>query len=372
MTAARRMLAALAVTAGTGLVLTQPAVAQQTLEALTGEEASSALEITGFAVGAYTRDGRTQDNSFGAGKLAVSLFRELNDYVWLFGQLTTAVSAPVVPGEEAVTETEIDNLLVNLTLPVASNVSFSFGKFDVPVGFERDDEPLNLQSSTSFNYELARPAKMVGLVGRWALSPHLDVTALLSNGWESQVDPNHGKSGAVRVGLLPTANSSLGLSAMYGPEGEIDATVNRYLLNVDYALQPVSSLIIAGEANYGGDRGALASGADAIWRGATLTVFGQLERHFGITLRAEAFDDRDGVRTGQTQVLTSYTLAPVYFLGVGREGIFANVEHTTFRIPRFQLRGELRFNHSNQPFFETEAGLETWGVQYGIQFVATF
>lgn len=54
--------------------------------------------------------------------------------------------------------TEIDNLLVNLTLPGMSDLSLSFGKFDIPLGFERDDEPLNLQPTTSFHFELARPA----------------------------------------------------------------------------------------------------------------------------------------------------------------------------------------------------------------------
>ena len=56
----------------------------------------------------------------------------------------------------------------------------------------------------------------------------------------------------------------------------------------------------------------------------------------------------------------------------GAEGIFAYVQRTTYRIPRFQLRGEIRVNHSNQPFFETSDGLSQWGVQYTVQLVSTF
>ena len=54
------------------------------------------------------------------------------------------------------------------------------------------------------------------------------------------------------------------------------------------------------------------------------------------------------------------------------EGIFANVQRTTFRIPRLQLRGEIRFNHSDVPIFETDDGLDTWNVEYRLQFVTTF
>ena len=85
------------------------------------------------------------------------------------------------------------------------------------------------------------------------------------------------------------------------------------------------------------------------------------------------FNDHDGARTGQAQTLESFTIAPMYFLGVGREGIFANVEHTTFRIPRFQLRAEFRVNHSSEPFFPLADGtLTRWGVQYTLQLVTVF
>jgi hypothetical protein len=83
-------------------------------------------------------------------------------------------------------------------------------------------------------------------------------------------------------------------------------------------------------------------------------------------------DDPDGARTGQPQTLTSWTLAPIYSIGVGREGIFADIQHTTYRIPRFQLRGEVRLNHSDVPFFETSDEPSRWGVQYTVQLVTTF
>lgn len=348
----------------------------QDLQSLTGEDAFP-LQITGFGVGNYTLDARTQANTFAASKIAVAMFRELNDHVWIFGQLTTLIedegifSEPAAGEEGAVTSTEIDNLILNVTMPGASNVSIGFGKFDMPLGFERDDEPLNLEPSRTFNFELGRPIKMTGIVARVAVSPKFDLTLLAGNGWESQVDPNKGKTGAVRFGLLPAEGVSFGLSAAYGAEGDPGEINDRFLLDFDYALQPSDDWIIAGEADYGGDVGTGVA-SDMTWGGGTLTVFRRFVRRFGVAARAEVFDDRDGARTGTPQTLTSYTIAPLYFIGTGREGIFANIEHTTFRIPRFQLRGEVRFNHSTEAVFETSDGVSQWGTSFALQLVATF
>jgi hypothetical protein len=347
-----------------------PKAAAQDVSALTGENAAP-LQVSGFGVGDYSYSGRTRANSFGAGKLAASFFRELSGTVWVFGQVTAAVE-PGAPGQEPQTRTEIDNLIMTVTPPGLSSVSFSFGKLDAPIGFERDDEPLNLQPTTSFNFSLARPAKMVGLLTRWNLGPRLDLAALVSNGWDADVAPNHGKTAGLRVGARPSEGSSFGISALLGSEGPVDSTNARYLVTFDYALQPSAAWILAGEANWGGDRGLGPTGGDAKWAGGTLTLFRQLSRHVGLTARGEVLRDRDGARTGQPQTLTSYSFGPLYFVGVGREGIFANIEHTTFRIPRFQVRGEARLNHSTAPFFDTASGLGTWSVEYRLQAVATF
>ena len=339
------------------------------VQPVTGED-EPPLVISGFGVGGYTYDGRTGDNSAAAGKVAVSLFRELTDHLYVFGQLTTSLSDE--GDEEPTTEIEIDNLLVSFTPPGASNLSLTFGTLDAPLGFERDDEVLLLTPTTSFNFELARPAKLTGLFGTWTVNRRVDLTALAANGWDSPLDPNHGKTVGARLGLLPAERASLGLSALYGSEGPADATNDRLLLDADYAWEPGHGWIVAGEVNYGKDYDLPDDAGDASWTGAMLLVHRQLARHFGIAARAEVLDDPDGARTGQPQTLSSWTLAPIYSLGVGREGIFADIQHTTHRIPRFQLRGEVRVNHSDVPFFETSTGVSRWGVQYAVQVVTTF
>jgi hypothetical protein len=194
----------------------------------------------------------------------------------------------------------------------------------------------------------------------------------VANGWDSPIDPNHGKTVGARLGVLPAERTSLGLTALYGSEGETGETNNRLLLDADYAWQPGRGWIVAGEANYGKDLDLPDDGGDARWSGAMLLVHRQLVRHWGVVARAEVLDDPDGARTGVPQTLSSYSFGPIYSLGAGREGIFADIQHTTYRIPRFQLRGEVRVNHSDVPFFETSDEPSRWGVQYTLQLVTTF
>jgi len=337
-----------------------------------GEIDRFSLQITGFGVGDYAYFGRTGENSFAASKVAVALFREITDNAYIFGQLTTALEEPEEPGGEPVTEIEIDNLLFSWVPPGSSNLALNVGKLDLPIGFERDDEPLNFLVSPSYNFELGRPVKMVGVDGSWRPTPRIGLEAFGFNGWDTELDPNHGKSAGARLEFLPASNVTLGVSGLYGAEGEEGETNNRYLMTLDYALQPAWNWVVAGEANFGGDKEVLPDGSDATWRGGMLTVFHRFTRNWGIAGRAEVLRDADGARSGTTQTLESYSIAPSYSIGVGREGIFANVQRTTVRIPRFQLRGELRVNHSSEPTFETSDELSDWNTEYRLQLVATF
>src|SRR5437867_7765996 len=138
------------------------------------------VTVTGFAVGRADYDRVAGTNSFTAGKIGVSLFKPVGD-AYLFAQLTTAL-------EDSETSTEIDNLLVSWTPQRANRWSLAFGRFDAPIGFERDDEPLNLIATNSFNFLYARPSKLTGVQVHYAASPRLDLWAVAANGWDVVTD----------------------------------------------------------------------------------------------------------------------------------------------------------------------------------------
>ena len=315
-------------------------------------EAPKPVTVTGFAVGSFAWDREQASNSALASKLAVSLFRPWSDNLYLFGQLTTHLAA----GDSGATSTEIevDNLIVSWTPPGASALNVSFGRFDAPLGFERDDEPLNLLPTNSFNFELARPAKLTGLVARYTLSPRLSAAVIAANGWEAEIDNNSGKTGGLRLEVLPAEGAAFGVTALYGPEGAATNADPRTLVTGDVTIQRGSHLIVGGEFNHGRQR---AGGAIATWTGGAVTAFWRLGRSTGVTVRGEVLDDPDGFTTRTPQTLTSLTISPWYFYREAQEGIFSAIEHTSFRLPAFALRPAVRIDHSTAAFFENHDGL---------------
>jgi len=309
------------------------------------------LVVSGFAVGAGSYDRNQGGNTLIGSKVALSLFRPWSDQLYLFGQLTTHLERE--DSGEAHAHVEIDNLIVNWTPPGASALSLSFGRFDAPIGYERDDEPLTLIPTTSFNFDFARPVKFTGLMARYTVSPQVALIGLVANGWDAEVDNNSGKTGGVRVLLFPATGVAVAATGLHGPEEDGTNGRQRTLLSGDATLQLVPALVLQVEANRGLQRDA---GANLAWTGAVGTAFWRVTRSVGISVRGEVLDDADGARTGTPQTLRSLTISPWYFYREAQEGVFSNVEFTTFRLPAFSLRPAVRFDRSDQPFFEDRSG----------------
>src|SRR6266853_1929095 len=168
------------------------------------------VAITGFAVGRADYDRVTRSNTFTAGKVGVSFFKPVGD-AYLFAQLTTAL-------EDGATTTDIDNLLVSWTPHTANKWALAMGRFDAPIGFERDDEPLNLIPTNSFNFTYARPGKLTGVQVHYTASSRVDVWGVVANGWDVTVDNNRGKTGLARIQWIPIPWVTLGFTGAYGPE----------------------------------------------------------------------------------------------------------------------------------------------------------
>ena len=310
-------------------------------------EATTPLTISGFAVGLASYDRNLAQNRALASKLAVTFFRPWSDQLYLFGQLTTHLEeADSGPPETAI---EIDNLSINWTPARISALTLSFGRFDAPVGFERDDEPLNLVPTRSFTFENARPVKFTGLMARYALNPKVSVLGLVANGWDEEADNNSGKTAGLKVQVFPSSDLAVAAGALYGPEEDSTNGAQRTLLTGDATWQPLPRLIVQAEAHHGSQQGTK-------WTGVVGQAFWRVGRSTGLTVRGEVLNDPDGVRTGTVQKLSSVTISPWYFYREAQEGVFSNVEFTTFRLPAFSIRPAVRIDHSDQPVFEKKDG----------------
>ena len=320
------------------------------------------VTVTGFAVGtaAYHRSQRS--NTLTAGKLAVSFFKPAGD-AYFFGQLTTAL-------ENSEPSTEIDNLIVSWTPHTATQWSLAFGRFDAPIGFERDDEPLNLIATNSFNFEFGRPSKLTGAILRLTASPRLELAAAAADGWDVPVDNNRGKTALLRAQWLPLDRFTVGVTGLYGPERDASDAHQRSLLSPDLTLD-LGRLIVGAELNLGHER---EPGGDLTWGGGAATVFLRLGRSLAVAGRYDHLSDADGVVSGTPQVLRSVTIGPMWFYSQAQEGIFSNIEHTRFHLPQIALRAALRIDYSTQPFFlaSSSGGLERTDTRGVVELVYLF
>src|SRR5262249_15490063 len=194
------------------------------------------LTISGFAVGSTGYNKNLSRGSAVASKIALSLFRPWSDQLYLFGQLTTHLEA--ADSGPAQTAIEIDNLIINWTPARVSALSLSFGRFDAPVGFERDDEPLNLVPTPSFTFDNARPVKFTGLMARYAVSPTLSLLGLVANGWDQEVDNNSGKTAEFKAQVFHSSVLAIAGGVVYGPEEDSTSSAPRTLLTTDATWQP--------------------------------------------------------------------------------------------------------------------------------------
>src|SRR5467141_1822464 len=310
-------------------------------------EESTPLTISGFAVGLGSYDRNLAQSTALGSKLALSVFRPWSDQLYFFGQLTThleaADSGPPAPA------IEIDHRIIKWTPARLSTLSLSFGRFDAPIGFERDDEPLNLIPTTSFTFQNARPVKFTGLMARYTLNPKISALGMIANGWDQVADNNSGKTAGFKLQVFPSSGLAVAGGVFYGPERDSTNGSPRTLFTGDATWQPVQRLILQAEAHHGSE-------AATNWDGVVGQAFWRVGRSTALTVRGEVMDDPDGVRTGTAQKLSSVTISPWYFYRDAQEGVFSNVEFTNFRLPAFSIRPALRIDHSDQPVFEKKDG----------------
>ena len=317
-------------------------------------EEPSPVSVTGFAVGRADYDRVTRSNTFTAGKIGVSLFKPAGD-AYLFAQLTTAL-------EDGVASTDIDNLLVSWTPRRANRWALAFGRFDAPIGFERDDEPLNLIPTNSFNFTYARPGKLTGLQVHYTVSPRFDVWAAAANGWDVAVDNNRGKTALARAQWIPIPWVTLGITGVYGPEHDSTDAHQRSLLSSDLTIDR-GRVMLGAELNLGREQ---ESGGAPTWRGAAATAFVRVTRTVGLTVRYDQLEDTDGLLTGAQQILRSVTVGPMWYFSSAREGIFSNIEHTRFHLPQVALRAAVRADWSSAPFFTDQTGAQQTSNTKGV------
>ncbi|MBZ0088760.1 MAG: porin, partial [Thermoanaerobaculia bacterium] len=235
---------------------------------------------------------------------------------------------------------DLQQVFVSWIAPVGEGLRIDAGKFVTPFGMEVIEgyDGYNDNQTRSLLFGYAIPFTHTGLRVSYPFTGKLTVSAMVVQGWDNWQDNNGAKSLVVQLALAPSPRWALYLNAMGGPEQRDDTRDRRNLYNVVATFKPDGRLAFGLDGVIGDEGGLLASGARARWSAVAGYARWALGGDFALALRAEMFDDPDGVRTGTAQTLHEVTLTPEWKLG----------EH-------FVLRGDLRRDHSDADVFQDHA-----------------
>src|SRR3989442_8264627 len=291
--------------------------------------------------------------------------------------------------EEIETETTLHRFNITGIAPLGNGLALSFGRFDTPFGYERHDDALNFNATTSEVIRFGRPMSMTGFTAAYQFTPWLDVTAWVVNRWENETtedpleDNNRDKSFGGRIGFTPLYGAQLlniGIGGWWGPEQDHNTTNNRWIVDLDLTYTPLARLLFTGEFVYGGETGVsfrargIPFAAEAVddktvnWWGLYALTHYDITRWLGVTFRYGIFNDLDAARTGVDQVLQSFTFTPVVHLSrlipdLRPMGVtYARTRHP---IDWVDVKLEYRLNHCNKTVFSDFApGVPVTGANH--------
>jgi hypothetical protein len=234
---------------------------------------------------------------------------------------------------------DLQQAFVSWKAPVGSGLRLDFGKHVTHLGYEVIEgyDGWNDNFSRSFLFGYAIAFTHTGLKASYA-TEKASFTGLVVQGWDNVKDNNSGKSLGAQIVLTPSKPVSIYLNWMGGPE-QADRSNRRDVLNAILVLKPTGTFTLAADYVYGREDEFAGPGTDAAWQALAAYLRINASETLGFTFRGEWFDDENGVRTGAVQTLKGLTFTPELKLTRG-----------------FALRGEVRYDHSNEPVFEKEGG----------------
>ena len=232
---------------------------------------------------------------------------------------------------------DLTEAYVDYVAPLGSGLKLRFGKFATYLGAEAIEAKENWNYSLSFLFNYAVPLTHTGFMAEYKFSKALTASLYLVNGWDVTTDNNHGKSLGASFVFTPLEPVEILFNFMYGPEQQSNSSHNRFVFDWVGTIKATKSLTFMANVDYAReDSDPLNGGKNSEWYGAAAYAKYDFTDLFSASVRAEYFDDKNGVRTGIAQKLKEVTLG------------------TEFRIAKGLLvRPEYRHDWSDQKAFDS-------------------
>jgi len=235
-------------------------------------------------------------------------------------------------------EVDLTEAFVDYRAPLGSGLGLRFGKFATYHGAEVIEARDNYNYSRSFLFNFAIPFTHTGLMAEYTFSKALTTNLYLVNGWDNTNDNNKGKTVGARFAVTPMEPLTMNFDFMYGPEQADNSSHDRFLFDWTGVFKATDKLTFMINTDYAHEqKDPLNNNKNSEWYGIAAYAKYDFTDYFSTSIRAEYFNDKDGVRTGIPQKLKEITITP------------------EIRIAKnFLLRPEYRHDWSNKDGFDSE------------------
>jgi hypothetical protein len=285
-----------------------------------------------------------------------------------FGELANAMAGATRyfnnPGVISNNEFDLTQAYLTYTAPVGTGINLQAGRFVTLLGAEviPTYANQNFNESRGLIFTLGEPLTHTGIRGTYAFNSNVSLTLGANNGWDDVADNNDGQSVEGELTLAPTANLSLVLNGIYGPEQVNHGNSQRWAIDpIATWHTPIPGLQLIGEYLYAeegspvsvfpaysshgngfcvpgasfctpgvnnpaGPNGTVNILTSSSWTGAAGYIVYDLNDHIEFASRGEWFRDANGARTGLRQTLGEFTETLNYKVP-GVTGLLARLEY---------------------------------------------
>lgn len=290
------------------------------------------IQFSGFVDASSFNDHNTGSSSFGLDQMELDVIKEFG------GKALLRADIEYVSDGMGGFGMDLEQGYMSYSVGSSTSWTFTFGKFNAPIGFELLDAPDMFQYSHAIVFDNGLPTNLTGFMISTEFPSTVDWTVYLVNGWDVNTDNNKGKTLGTRIGFTPFDNLNFGFSAISGKENDADDS-RRTVLDWDLTYNPMEFWTVGWEFNYGIESQGLADSSSGNWSGFLLMNNFAIGENFGLTARFDHFNDTDGLRTGTPQKWNAFAISPSMSIIDGLGMLF-----------------EVRYDWSDQDVF-----VDSWG-----------
>jgi len=281
----------------------------------------------------------------------------------LIGEQAELIKSAGFGGDD--TEIDLYQGYLNLLIPISNTaIDFYAGKFVTLAGFEVIEAKGNPNVTRSWLFGNAIPFTHTGIRAGVPLGP-LNFTLGLNNGWDVTEDNNEAKTIEAQIAYSYSGDTItdfwFGTTGYFGKEDDANDSYRSLLTFVgSMTLKDMISIIV--DVDYAWENDVADLGGDnATWWGIAGYIVADVHPAINLALRAEMFDDQDGVRIGTPGTgIKVYEITPTISV-MPFKGLISGVRY----LDNMEWRFEFRWDHADEPFFVEDDGSLSED-QYGV------